>query len=207
MKTSKTVIFVGLLLSLSACKGVKLDKIKNPRVVSDNTLFVSDHKVECSAFKLQLCLQVRNNERDNWRPYEGEIKGFNYQWGYQYELKVDTETIDPPPLDAPDKKYTFKEEISKTQVSDLTVFDLTISRTKTADLLKKVNNDTYRVYNEKNLQCSTINQCETIASLITQDSAILFKVRHNSDPSKPLRLSEIKCSSSRASFKSSCLGN
>lgn len=195
------------LLALGGCKGIDLSNVKSPGVIDENTLFVNDHKVECSAFSLRLCFQVRNSTRDSWQSYEGDIKGFTYQWGYQYELTVDTITIDPPPLDAPDKEYTFKKEVSKVQVSDLTVFDLTISRAKTADLIKKVNSDTYRVYDEKNLQCATTSQCDTIESLITQDSAILFKVRHDANPSNPLRLSEIKCSSSRESFKSSCLDN
>lgn len=206
--TRKILLIAGFaLLVLSGCKGIELSSINSSSITDQDTLFVNDHKVECSAFSLSLCLQVRNSVRDSWQPYEGTIAGFTYQWGYQYELRVETETLDPAPLDAPDTKYTFKEEVAKTQVSDLTIFELTISRAPTADLINKVSDDTYRLYNEKNLQCTTTTQCDTIASLITQDVAILFTAHHDSNPDKPLQLSEIKCSAPRETFERDCLGN
>ncbi len=45
-----------------------------------------------------------------------QIEGFEYEEGYEYELRVKEETVENPPADASSRKWTLVEVVSKTAV-------------------------------------------------------------------------------------------
>ncbi|QQY34713.1 DUF4377 domain-containing protein [Chryseobacterium gleum] len=61
------------------------------------------------------CLQVKENDSENWTNFYSSIEGFTYEPGYEYVLKVKTEKIENPPADASSIRYTLVEQVSKTK--------------------------------------------------------------------------------------------
>jgi uncharacterized protein DUF4377 len=77
------------------------------------TLFVRDQRAPCEAEAKRECLQVKNAESEPWRNLFATIEGFEYEPGYQYELKVEVSPLANPPADASSLRYTLLEVVSK----------------------------------------------------------------------------------------------
>jgi len=164
-------------------------------------LYINHYKSECHSFALTLCLQSRAEQTDDWSFFSGAIEGFEYEWGYRYKIKVAVENIDNPPEDSSSVKYTLLEIEEKVKEPTTSLFDISASRT--SGLVTKISDNLYSLYADKTFTCIT-TECEAVDSLIAQDMAILFEFKHQPDPTGPLTLTKIKCSSSRESFNNSC---
>ena len=193
-------------LILCACKGLKVKDINDDDKTI--TLLVSNHKVECSsAMKLDLCLQIKTKGSSKvWEEYAANIKNFTYVWGYDYELEVTFTDLSPKPSDAPSREYKVSKTVSKTKAPNTGLFKLTVSRDKTADLIKKstADNTIYKLFNEINIKCDPTAECTTIDENITQDNAIKFILSHDENLNNPINIEEIACASGRDSFKTDC---
>lgn len=53
----------------------------------EKTFFVADHLGSCEEF----CLLVREQEKDKWKKLSDKIEGFDYEIGYEYQIKVQVE--------------------------------------------------------------------------------------------------------------------
>ena len=191
-----TNIGVALLLLITSGCGNSSDSSKTAE------LYLNHYKSECNSFELAMCLQSRINENDEWSYLNNPIEGFDYEWGYNYKVRVKIEEIDNPPEDASSLTYTLLEIIEKIKEPTTTLFNVAVSRTN--GLIEKESEKIYTIYNDKEIECIDAD-CETIDSLIAQDKAILFEVKHQTDTEGPLLLEQIKCSSSRDSFRDSCI--
>jgi len=169
--------------------------------VGNEEIFIDHYKSECFGLALSLCLRSRSSSATDWSLFYETIEGFNYEWGNVYRLKVNVSSVDNPPQDSSSKKYTLVEVLSKEPESTATTFDIAASRA--SGLVVKKSAGLYELYGEKEFSCTT-QQCASIESLIAQDFAVLFEFTHNSTPSEPMNLSQIKCSASRESFNTSC---
>ena len=203
MKYSNIIVASLLAVGVSGCNN---DSTESSGVTE---IFIDHYKSECFGFALSLCMRSKLNIDDDWKFFYNSIEGFEYEWGYTYKLKVDVENIENPPEDSSSLKYTLIEVLSKEQESSTTTFDLAVSRAP--NLVTNVTPEiissgigVYEVYGEKKFFC-TDEECSSVDSLVSQDMAIIFEFTHNSNPSEPLSLSQIKCSSSRESFQNSCL--
>ncbi len=78
-------------------------------------IYVADTKVDCSGVAPQKCLQIKENEDDEWSYFYSDIEGFDYQSGYSYKLKVEVSKIENPPADASSEKYILIEVLEKTK--------------------------------------------------------------------------------------------
>jgi hypothetical protein len=183
------------LLSITGCA-------HNPDSSEILELYLNHYKSECNSFELELCPQSRINENDDWSFYYDHIEGFDYEWGFTYKIKVKVENIENPPEDSSSVKYTLLEIIEKTKETTASLFDISVSRA--TGLLVKESENTYNIYNEIKIECID-SDCEVIDSLIVQDMAILLEFKHQIDTERPLKLTQVKCSSSRESFRNSCL--
>lgn len=201
-----SLIFIPLLslTLLSACKGINIADTQKVKPIK--TLVINNYKVECTSLRIDLCLQLKVKGSRNWEEYAADIKNFTYDWGYDYELEVTYEDISPTPEDRPKREYTLSKLIAKTKAPDTDLFKLTVSRDKTANLIKKssTTDSVYRIYNEIDVRCDPEVECTTLKENITQDNAIKFILSHNSDLNNPLDISSIACSSARSSFKTDC---
>ncbi|SIQ22161.1 protein of unknown function [Chryseobacterium indoltheticum] len=88
-----------------------------PNSTSDNekTFIVGPETADCTGVAPMKCLQVKEKESDTWQNFYTNIEGFTYEPGYEYVLKVRTEKIENPPMDASSIKYTLIKQVSKTK--------------------------------------------------------------------------------------------
>ena len=84
------------------------------------TLFVGPQWVDCVGVAPQQCLQVRASEAAEWTLFYGQIDGFTFEPGYEYELRVQETEVENPPVDASSLTVTLVELVSKTAVSPTT---------------------------------------------------------------------------------------
>jgi heat shock protein HslJ len=76
--------------------------------------YVANHKAECTGVARQMCYLLKNSVNGEWKNYHGEIEGFDYKEGYEYEILVRKQTIDNPPADAPSFNYVIVDVVKKT---------------------------------------------------------------------------------------------
>lgn len=65
---------------------------------------------------------------DEWEYHSPEILGFDYEWGYVYDLKVKLENIGNPPQDGSSIRTSLVKMISKKKVSTDEQFEIRLSR-------------------------------------------------------------------------------
>lgn len=80
------------------------------------TIFVGPELVDCVGVAPQECLQVRESEDEEWSLFYGQIIGFEYEPGYEYELRVTETEVDNPAADASSLEVTLVEVVSQTAV-------------------------------------------------------------------------------------------
>ena len=160
------------------------------------SLYLDFHKSECGSFELSLCLRSAESPEGDWTNFYDSIEGFDYEWGFLYDLEVQSDDIKNPPEDGSSKKYTLVNINSKEP--KLGSFELTVSRAP--GLIRKRSEGNYEIYNEITMAC--LNNCDALDSLIEQDMAILLEITLQEEQ---FVLSQVKCSASRDSFMSACL--
>ncbi len=80
------------------------------------TLFVGPELVDCVGVAPQQCMQVRASEDEDWTLFYDQIEGFEFEPGFEYELRVTETEIENPPADASSLQVTLVEVVSKTAV-------------------------------------------------------------------------------------------
>ncbi len=80
------------------------------------TVFVGPELVDCVGVAPQTCLQVKTDPDHDYTLFYDNVEGFEYEPGYEYELRVLIEPVEDPPADASTLKYTLIEEVNKTPV-------------------------------------------------------------------------------------------
>ncbi len=81
------------------------------------TLFVGPELVDCVGVAPQQCLQVKENEADEWTLFYDQIEGFTYEPGFIYELRVRETAVENPPADASSLALSLVEVVSQTAVA------------------------------------------------------------------------------------------
>lgn len=84
---------------------------------STETLVIGPSKVPCTGGTPQDCLQVKKDRNGEWENFQGYIKGFDYEPGYQYTLAVEVSENNDGPADASVLSYTLKEVLEKKKAS------------------------------------------------------------------------------------------
>jgi hypothetical protein len=187
-----------VLVSLATLAFVACNNNENDSDV--RYVYVNHYKSECYSWALSLCMQTRDNENDEWSYFYDQIAGFEYEWGYAYKLKVKTEEIENPPADGSSKKYALMEVVEKTRELTDTLFEISASRA--VGLVAKESDGVYRIY-DKQFSC-TVDQCQSVDSLIAQEFLMLLEFHHPSNLSDPLVLTQVKCGDAIESFHLSC---
>jgi hypothetical protein len=81
------------------------------------TLFVRETRVDCEGEGPRKCLQVRESESGEWQLFYSRIKGFAYEEGTKYQLRVAVEKVPKPMADASSLSYTLVEIVSQEKVA------------------------------------------------------------------------------------------
>jgi heat shock protein HslJ len=79
------------------------------------TVYVGPYQVECAGVGPQQCLLVKEDPNAEWTFFYDRIEGFEYEPGYEYELRVMEEKIANPPADASAIRWTLLEVVKKTR--------------------------------------------------------------------------------------------
>jgi hypothetical protein len=80
------------------------------------TMYVGPKLVDCQGVAPQKCYQVKADPEDEYRLFYSPIQGFQYEPGYEYQLRVRVEPVDNPPADASAYSYALVDVVSKTPV-------------------------------------------------------------------------------------------
>lgn len=174
---------------------------RSAQVENTQTLFIDHHKSECTGVATYLCLRVRNSSDDEWRYFYSFIQGFEYQSGYNYELKVAVEVVENPPADSSGRVYSLAEVLSKTKEPAETVFDISVSE---PERFVKLSENIYQLYNDQTVQCDAA-LCSILDDLLFQKMAVLIELKHAEQADHPVILSQIKCSASEVAFAETCM--
>jgi len=81
------------------------------------TMYVGPELVDCTGVAPQQCMQVKQDPSAEYTLFYGQIEGFTFEPGYEYELQVRVENVENPPADGSSLKYTLIEVVSQTPVS------------------------------------------------------------------------------------------
>ena len=140
------------------------------------------HKVPGIGIGAQPCMLVQENDEiggDNWFYFYNEIEGFNYEWGYIYNLKIKTEKVENLPQDASSIRYILVNILSKIKVEEYISFEMK---------LKDINMDAdpfvwlhieegYSFFNDINIDCS--NLCVVLFEKLDSEDTLTGIFRHS----------------------------
>ena len=90
----------------------------------EKTIYVGPRQVDCVGVAPQKCLLVKENPDDDWTMHYDRIEGFDFEPGYEYELRIVEEKVENPPADASSIRWTLVEEVSKTRSLEGTIWVL-----------------------------------------------------------------------------------
>jgi hypothetical protein len=81
------------------------------------------------------------------------IDGFNFEWGYIYEIELKSIKLKNPPMDGGDTDYELVKEISKTKVADDYRFEMRLENEvylggDNASSLEKIDKNTFLYFKE-----------------------------------------------------------
>ncbi|WP_075344531.1 DUF4377 domain-containing protein [Tenacibaculum agarivorans] len=103
---------------------------------------------------------------NEWDIFYNNISGFNYEFGYIYEVKVLVTKIDNPPADSPAYKYELKNIISKQKVEQNTEFEITLKKaySDTSDIyLTGTIDQGFKIIDQLDIECK--EKCEQLKEI------------------------------------------
>jgi hypothetical protein len=109
---SLLAIFVGVLFSACGSNGQTPTSEQNP--ASEMTLFVGPRQVDCQGGPQGKCYQVKYSENADWVNFADVIQGFDWEPGYEYELRLKVIESRPKNSDFIFRSFELMEVVSKT---------------------------------------------------------------------------------------------
>ena len=79
----------------------------------EKTLFGKETQADCEGEGPRKCLQVRDSADGEWTLLYSRIKGFDYQEGFAYELRVRVSSDAHPPADGSSVRYELVKIVSQ----------------------------------------------------------------------------------------------
>ena len=200
-KTQLTHKFFILLsiIALTACGGNSSD---SSGIIQSSQEIVSSfayYRNGCVGEANQMCLLQRVG--DNEELFYDSIEGFEFEWGYNYTLRLlKTTYTGDLILDGSSYNYELLEVISQQAESSQNNF---VVRVLGVDqFLQKDSVQQYSVEG-KAFSCNP-DDCATLDSLIQQKFSANLVFTLGRYPSEPLTLQSISCSAAQQSFFQSC---
>ncbi len=110
----KRTLLVASALVLAACTANGSGSKNSP--TNEKIIYIDSQLVDCTGVAPMKCMQVREEGETEWSYFYNGIKGFNYKAGNQYKLKIKTEDVVNPPMDASSIRYILVEQLAVTPV-------------------------------------------------------------------------------------------
>jgi len=83
---------------------------------TEKTVFVGPVMVDCEGEGPQKCMLVKEYFDDPYMLFYNQIEGFEYQEGFDYELRIQEQVVENPPAGGSSIRWILLEQISKTEV-------------------------------------------------------------------------------------------
>jgi len=81
----------------------------------EKTVYVGPYQVDCVGVAPQKCLLAKEDPDADWSMYYDQIQGFDFEPGFEYELRIVEEKVENPPADASSIRWVVQEVVSKTR--------------------------------------------------------------------------------------------
>lgn len=83
-----------------------------------SVLYVAPRQVDCADNEEKPCYLIRKSTEGNWISHSEEISGLDYEPGFSYKIKVNTENVKHPVLGASEQKYSVVKVLEKKEMTD-----------------------------------------------------------------------------------------
>ncbi len=111
---SLLALLVGVLFSACGNSGQTPTSEQNP--TSEMTLLVGPKQVDCQGGPQGKCYQVKYSANADWVNFADVIQGFEWEAGYEYELRIKVTESRPKNSDFIFRSFELIEVVGKTQV-------------------------------------------------------------------------------------------
>ena len=153
---------------------------------TDKTLYLDHYMEECASLVLTLCNRVKTQPSDSWTTTLNSIEGFDYQWGFVYELRIRETRIINPPADGSATRVELLKVISKEKVAPEVRFQLALTtRYRGESKLVKIGDNLFEFHNTKTFTC-TDELCADTEALVGQEGQVTLEFTHPQNPDMPL---------------------
>ena len=172
------LVSVFILVLLGGCSLLGLS--------TDKTLYLDHYMEECASLVLTICNRVKTQPSDSWMTTLNATEGFEYQWGFVYELRVRETHIANPPADGSATRVELLNIISKEKVAPEFRFQLTLTTSYRGEPeIVKVGENLFEFHNTKMFTCAD-ELCADIEVLIKQEGQVMLEFTHPQNPDMPL---------------------
>jgi len=164
---------------------------------------IGPHKVECQGSYLTQCMLSKQYEQASVKYFYDLIEGFDYQWGYEYELLVSVTTDTSLMSDTAQQRYELIEIIAQSEYQHQQSFEY-VARYANESIVK-VSSGEYRLAGNQSMVCEPAS-CASIDSALEQGQSVLLDIQYAEQPGDSLQLAAVLCMETRSAFNSACMG-
>lgn len=124
------------MLVLLGCSSTPSDK---EQANQENAMIIEiqHYQVPCVGESVQWCMLFKEKGSDDLNFEYSDIEGLEYEWGYNYQLEVETVKEINPPSDSPGGFMKLKKIIKKEKVVEGDTFELLIIDPEYGNLMSK----------------------------------------------------------------------
>ncbi|MEL7147915.1 MAG: DUF4377 domain-containing protein [Bacteroidota bacterium] len=168
----KHIIPILLLTLLFSCENEDFEVVD---------LHINHHKAIAFGLHPTLVFQVQESDQigtGNWSNFYGQIEGFEYEWGYTYDLKAIKRTINNPPADGSSIEFILKEVTSKEAVLAEDVFTIRLrSLLRGFDqIVTQDESNNYSLLNQQQINCGDL--CIQLSEALTNHTEVSGVFQH-----------------------------
>ena len=108
LKTLSTLIFTSVLFVLlcTACSSLE-------NGVEKKTIYIGAKEVDCEGSGPRKCLLIKETVDAEYKYFYDHIEGFEWEPGYEYELRIEVSKKESVPMDSSSLRYKLIEVVSK----------------------------------------------------------------------------------------------
>ena len=88
---------------------VSKEKVEHP----EKLVIVGPYLVECEGEGPRLCMLVKESRERDWQLFYDQIEGFEFEEGYEYQIRVREEQVEDPPAGGSSIRWMLVDQYSK----------------------------------------------------------------------------------------------
>lgn len=172
------------------------------------TFELAAYKQECGAlFFFTLCPRGRSLGTTQWRGMVAGTGGLDFEWGYEYTIRVRDTPIENPPADSYGFTRELVEVVRKTPVASGTEFTIESRASDplgSAIYIEKLQEGKYLFYRNTEVECFSPQTCDRLDAAIEMDLKFLATFEFRAELGLPIILREIVCTEPNDDFVVQC---